>query len=76
MEKKYKNIITINPDIRGGRPCIRNMRISVYDVLSWLASGMSMNEILSDFPELNKKDIVACLQFAAERENLSMYILT
>ena len=70
MKKKidYKNIITIEPDKRGGKPCIRGMRITVYDVLSWLASGMSREEILSDFPELTADDITACLQFAADRE--------
>jgi uncharacterized protein (DUF433 family) len=67
-EIDYKNIITIEPDKRGGKPCIRGMRITVYDVLSWLASGMSREEILSDFPELTADDITACLQFAADRE--------
>jgi len=76
INSNYKNIITINPNVRGGRPCIRNMRISVYDVLSWFASGMETNEILEDFPELTKDDISACLQFAAERESQSLYILT
>ncbi|MCB0572108.1 MAG: DUF433 domain-containing protein [Phaeodactylibacter sp.] len=65
----YKDIITIEPGKRGGKPCIRNMRITVYDVLSWLASGMSIEEILDDFPELTKEDIMACLQYAAERES-------
>jgi uncharacterized protein (DUF433 family) len=65
----YKDIITIEPGKRGGKPCIRNMRITVYDILSWLASGMSVQEILSDFPELTEQDITASLQFAADREN-------
>lgn len=65
----YKEIITIESGKRGGKPCIRNMRITVYDVLSWLASGMSTEEILDDFPELTKEDILACLQYAAEREH-------
>lgn len=64
----YKNIITIEPDKRGGKPCIRGMRITVYDVLEYLASGMSEEEIINDFPELTKEDIKACLQFAADRE--------
>jgi uncharacterized protein (DUF433 family) len=72
----YKNIITIDPNKRGGRPCIRNMRISVYDVLSYLASGMEVKEILEDFPELTKEDISACLKFASERENQSLCILS
>ena len=65
----YKDIITIEPGKRGGKPCIRNMRITVYDILSWLASGMSVPEILTDFPELTEQDITASLQFAADREN-------
>lgn len=64
----YKNIIMIEPDKRGGKPCIRGMRITVYDVLEYLASGMSEQEIMIDFPELTKQDIKACLQFAADRE--------
>lgn len=71
----YKNIITLEPDKRGGKPCIRGMRITVYDVLSWLASGMSKVDILKDFPELTKEDILACLQFAAEGEKQSLYEL-
>ena len=61
----YKNIITIEPGKRGGKPCIRGMRITVYDVLSYLAAGMTEEEILSDFPYLTKEDIVACLSYAA-----------
>lgn len=60
--------ITIEPGKRGGRPCVRNLRISVYDVLGWLASGMSEGEILSDYPELERDDILACLSYAAQRE--------
>jgi uncharacterized protein (DUF433 family) len=60
--------ITLEPGKRGGKPCIRYMRITVYDVLSWLASGMSGAEILADYPELEPEDIRACLAFAAERE--------
>ncbi|MBW4671715.1 MAG: DUF433 domain-containing protein [Cyanomargarita calcarea GSE-NOS-MK-12-04C] len=65
----YHNIITIEPDKRGGKPCIRRMRITVYDVLGWLANGMSNEEILDDFPELTQQDIKACLEFAADREH-------
>ena len=61
----YRDIITIEPDKRGGRPCIRGMRITVYDVLGWLAAGMSSEEIMDDFPELTKTDIQAALAFAA-----------
>ena len=66
--KDFKNIITIEPGKRSGQPCIRGMRITVYDVLSYLAAGMSEKEILQDFPELTTEDIHACLAFAAERE--------
>ncbi|MBR8832293.1 MAG: hypothetical protein N5P05_002002 [Chroococcopsis gigantea SAG 12.99] len=65
----YRDIITIEPDKRGGRPCIRRMRITVYDVLGWLASGMSTAEIIDDFPELRETDIKACLEFAADRDH-------
>ncbi len=65
----YRHIITIEPDKRGGKPCIRGMRITVYDVLGWLAAGMSHAEILDDFPELTEEDIRACLEFAADREH-------
>ena len=63
------DIITIEPDKRGGKPCIRRMRITVYDILGWLAAGMSTTEIIEDFPELTETDIRACLEFAAEREH-------
>jgi uncharacterized protein (DUF433 family) len=58
--------ITIDPGKRGGKPCIRGLRITVYDVLAWLASGMSTGDILEDFPELEPEDIRACLRFAAD----------
>ncbi len=64
----YRDIITIEAGKRGGKPCIRGLRITVYDVLDYLASGMTESEILSDFPDLNADDIRACLQFAADRE--------
>ena len=65
---EYHHLITIEPGKRGGKPCIRGMRITVYDVLEFLASGMSEDEILRDFPDLTREDIRACLAFAAERE--------
>jgi uncharacterized protein (DUF433 family) len=64
----YKQIITRNAGIRFGKPCIKNTRIAVYDVLSWLAAGMTFDEIIEDFPELTESDIKACLTFAADRE--------
>ena len=64
----YSDYISVNPNIRFGKPCISGTRISVYDVLSWLASGMSFEEIISDFPQLNKEQILACLSFAADKE--------
>jgi uncharacterized protein (DUF433 family) len=63
----YRDIITIEPGKRGGKPCIRGLRITVYDVLEYLASGMSEAEILQDSPDLTKEDIRACLVFAADR---------
>ena len=68
MSTVYRSIITVEPGKRGGKPCIRGLRITVYDVLSYLASGMSHAEILADFPDLTEADILACLAFAADRE--------
>jgi uncharacterized protein (DUF433 family) len=68
MQAAYADIITMEPGKRGGKPCIRGMRITVYDVLEYLASGMTHEEVLADFPELTEADIRACLQFAADRE--------
>jgi uncharacterized protein (DUF433 family) len=65
---KYTNIITIEPNKRSGKLCIRGLRITVYDVLEYLAGGMTIEEILADFPELTQNDIQACLAFAANRE--------
>ena len=65
----YEGIITIEPGKRSGQPCIRGMRIAVYDVLSYLAAGMTEDELLSDFPYLTRDDIRACLTYAAEREH-------
>ncbi len=70
----YRDIITIEPGKRGGKPTIRGMRITVQDVLEYLAGGMSEEEILSDFPELNSEDIRACLAFAADRERKLMAV--
>lgn len=64
----YKNRITIEPGKRGGKPCIRGMRITVYEILGYLASGMSYDDVLGDFPYLTKEDILACLEYAADRE--------
>ncbi len=64
----YRSIITIEPGKRGGKPCIRGMRITVYDVLSYFASGMTTEEILTDFPYLTKEDLWACFAYAADRE--------
>jgi uncharacterized protein (DUF433 family) len=64
----YQDIITIEPGKRGGKPCIRGMRITVYDVLEYLASGMSQEEVLKEFPYVTEKDILACLAYAADRE--------
>ena len=65
---KYEHLITMDPNKRGGKPCIRDMRITVYDVLEYLASDMTEDQILSDFPDLTHEDILACLAFAADRE--------
>ena len=64
----YRDIITIEPGKRSGQPCIRGLRITVQDVLEYLASGMTEGEILDDFPDLTQEDIRACLAFAADRE--------
>jgi uncharacterized protein (DUF433 family) len=64
--KNYGDIITVESGKRGGKPCIRGMRITVYDILEYLASGMTKEQILKDFPYLTEEDILACLQYAAE----------
>jgi uncharacterized protein (DUF433 family) len=71
---QFKDIITMEPGKRGGKPCIRGMRITMYDVLEYLASGMSEQEILSDFPYLTKEDILASLSFAATRERMMVAV--
>lgn len=70
----YKDIITMNPDQRGGKPCIRGMRITVYDILDYLASGMTTERILKDFPYLTENDIRASLAYAADREKHQMIV--
>ena len=65
----YKEYITIEPGKRSGKPCVRGLRITVYDLLNMLADGMSYDEIIDDFPKITREDILACLAFAAEREN-------
>jgi uncharacterized protein (DUF433 family) len=70
----YRSRITIEPGKRGGKPCIRGLRITVYDVLEMLAKGMTQAEIIEDFPELQAEDIAACLGFAANREH-NLYTL-
>ena len=64
----YQHIISIEPGKRGGRPCIRHVRIAVADVFGWLAAGQTYQQILDDFPELTEDDIRACLAYAADRE--------
>jgi uncharacterized protein (DUF433 family) len=68
MSAAYRTIVTQEPGKRGGRPCIRGMRIAVADILGWLAAGMSHAEILTDYPELTEDDIRAALAYAADRE--------
>ena len=70
----YGDRIIIQPGKRGGRPVIRGLRITVYDVLGWLADGMTIDEIIDDFPELEKADIQACLAYAADRERQSVVL--
>ena len=72
MSVSYQSIITIEPGKRSGKPCIRGMRMTVYDVLSYLAAGMTHEQLLADFPYLTEEDILACLSFAAERERRTL----
>ena len=65
----YTKYISIDPNVRFGKPCIIGTRISVYDILSWLASGMTINQIIEDYPELSEMQIQACLAYAADREH-------
>lgn len=75
MVMDYKEYIEINPKIRFGKPCIRGTRISVYDVLSWLASGMTIQEIINDFPQLTKDQILACLGYSADKERRATVVI-
>ena len=70
----YKTIIKRNPNKRFGKPCVRDTRITVYDVLGWLAAGMTNTEIIHDFPELTVNDIKACLAYAADREHKLQHV--
>ena len=72
MSVPYQEIITIEPGKRGGKPCIRGLRITVYDVLSYLAGGTTHEEILAEFPSLTEQDILACLSYAAQREQQTL----
>ncbi|MDR0749611.1 MAG: DUF433 domain-containing protein [Tannerellaceae bacterium] len=69
----FQDFIRTDSGKRFGKPCIRDTRITVYDVLGWLSAGMSYDEIIADFPELTKQDILACLAFAAQRERSTQY---
>lgn len=68
----YREHITVEPGKRGGKACIRGLRITVYDVLSYLAAGMSVDEVLADFPSLTRDDVLACLAYAADRESKTL----
>ena len=71
---EFRDRITIEPGKRGGKPCVRDTRITVYDVLSYLAAGMTVDELLSDFPALTRDDVLACLSYAAEREQQTLVV--
>ena len=75
MSVDYRKIITLESGKRGGRPCIRGMRIAVADVLGWLASGMTEDEIIQEFPEITRDDIRAALAFAADRERRTAFVM-
>ena len=72
MERPCQSIITLEPGKRGGRPCIRGLRATVYDILSYLAAGMTPEDILADFPYLTEEDIRACLSYAADRKRQTL----
>jgi len=74
MLMNYQNIITIEPGKRGGQPCIRGLRITVYDILDYLAAGMTIEQILADFDYLTLNDIYACLAYAADRERHQLVV--
>ena len=70
----YTAIITLEPGKRSGKPCIRGLRITVYDVLSYLAAGMTIDDVLNDFPSLTREDVLACLSYAADRERHTIIV--
>ncbi len=70
----YHSIITLEPSKRGGKPCVRGLRITVQDVLGWLASDMTVDQIVAEYPELTREDILACLAYAADREKHAAWI--
>jgi len=70
----YRSIITLEPDKRGGKPCIRGLRIAVEDILGWLASDMTREEIIADYSELTQEDVLACLAYATDREKYVAWI--
>jgi uncharacterized protein (DUF433 family) len=70
----FNDIIRIDSEKRFGKPCVRDTRITVYDVLGWLSTGMTYDDILADFPELTQQDIFTCLAFAAQRERTLQYV--
>jgi uncharacterized protein (DUF433 family) len=74
MSATWQSIITFEPGKRGGKPCIRGMRITVHDVLSYLASGMTPEQVITDFPYLTREDIQACLSYAADRERQMLVV--
>lgn len=74
MTMDYRSIITLEPGKRGGKPCIRGLRITVQDVLGWLANGMDADEIVADYPELSRDDVLACLAYAADREKHAVWV--
>lgn len=71
----YRKIITLEPGKRSGKPCIRGLRITVYDILEYLAGGMTVDEVLADFPDLTLDDIQACFAFAADRERRTSFLV-
>ena len=74
--QNWQERIVINPEVRFGKPCIFGTRIAVWDILGWLASGMNYDEIITDFPELTKNDILSALAFAANREENTKILIT
>jgi uncharacterized protein (DUF433 family) len=70
----YRDVITVEPGKRGGRACVRGPRIAVHDVLSYLAAGMTVDEVVEDFPPLTREDVLACLAYAADRERRTLVV--